>query len=153
MTSPLSKEFLDEMRSKIDIFQKKISGLTEETASHKPTPDRWSIKQVIGHLIDSAANNHQRFIRLQNEDIHLPGYDQNMWVDANRYQGEKFSFLLNLWYSYNVHLLHLLSGVDEKCLSNKWHIPGGENLTLSFIIEDYFSHLFHHAKKIEERIE
>ena len=57
-----------------------LSAISEDAAAQKPNPSKWSKKEILGHLIDSAANNHQRFIRLQlAREIGLPGYEQDNW--------------------------------------------------------------------------
>src|SRR5262245_22471250 len=95
---------------KLREFQSELLALGDEQAAHKP-PNRWSIQEVIGHLIDSACNNHQRFIRLQQGPINIPGYDQNVWVDRNGYQERGFQDLVELWYLMNKHLIHVLGRV------------------------------------------
>jgi hypothetical protein len=147
----LSHEFLSKKRTELDEYHADLSGLPDPEASFQPSADRWSIKQVLGHLIDSASNNHQRFIRLQSSDIRFPYYDQNIWVVANQYQSSDFGLLLQLWYSYNLQILHLLQFVPGSSLEHKWLRDDGSEVTLAFIIEDYFRHLTHHIERIRER--
>ena len=65
----------------------RLSAITEDAAARKPAPNKWSTKEILGHLVDSAANNHQRFVRLQLEpEIRLPGYEQDGWVRVSRWQ-------------------------------------------------------------------
>ncbi len=121
-----------------------------EVDSEKPSlPGKWSKKEVIGHLIDSAANNHQRFVRMQLTDhLSLPGYEQNEWVKRQGYQTEAWADLIQLWRSYNLHLLHVVSGIPEAKLNNRCSVNNGEPVTLRFLVEDYLVHLKHHLGQV-----
>ena len=125
-----------------------LSAISEEAASTKPAPNKWSKKEILGHLIDSAANNHQRFVRLQLQpEINLPGYDQDNWVRLNRYQEEPWLAIIELWSAYNRHLVSVIESLDESALGHVWHASDGD-VTLEFIASDYVRHLKHHLKQI-----
>lgn len=125
-----------------------LSAISDEAASTKPAPNKWSKKEILGHLVDSAANNHQRFVRLQLQpEISLPGYDQDNWVWLNRYQHEAWSEIIALWSAYNRHLVSVIESLDESALGHVWHSPDGD-VTLEFIATDYVRHLKHHLKQI-----
>jgi len=125
-----------------------LSAISDEAASTKPAPNKWSKKEILGHLVDSAANNHQRFVRLQLQpEISLPGYDQDNWVRLNRYQHEAWSEIIALWSAYNRHLVSVIESLDESALGHVWHAPDGD-VTLEFIASDYVRHLKHHLKQI-----
>ena len=121
---------------------------------------RWSPKQVIGHLIDSAANNHQRFIRAQfTGGLSFPGYEQDNWVDVQKYQDESWQELIQLWASYNLHLLHVISVMPEEVLSRvrTEHnldqiafkaVPKESPTTLEYFVRDYAGHMRHHLAQI-----
>ena len=112
-------------------------------------PDKWSRKQILGHLIDSASNNHQRFIRAQLiNGVSFPAYEQNSWVVCQNYQDESWSDLLSLWRSYNLHLAHMIPAIKEEILNNQCRIGDGEPVTLRFLIVDYLRHLKHHIAQI-----
>ncbi len=143
---------VQEFKDKVEAAYSLLKSLTEPNISHRPTPERWSIKEVVGHLIDSAANNHQRFIRLQNGNATLPGYDQRFWVSAGNYQEMEFQTILELWISYNNLLLSIIASIEPESLTNVWTTESGEQLTLKFLIEDYYAHLQHHIQKIKERL-
>jgi len=125
-----------------------LTALSEQIAAQKPSPDKWSKKEILGHLIDSAANNHQRFVRLQLEPaISLPGYEQNGWVRVNRYQHEPWGEIVALWASYNRHLARVIEALDPSTLGHVWHASDGE-VTLEFLATDYVEHLKHHLRQI-----
>jgi hypothetical protein len=125
-----------------------LHAISEDAASQKPSPDKWSKKEILGHLIDSAANNHQRFVRLQRQpEISLPGYDQDNWVRLNRYQQTPWSEIVTLWSAYNRHLATVIESLDHAALGHVWHSPEGD-VTLEFIATDYVRHLRHHLKQI-----
>jgi hypothetical protein len=125
-----------------------LSAMNEADVTPRPAPGKWSKKEILGHLIDSAANNHQRFVRLQLADsIALPGYEQDNWVRVNQYQRSSWADVLALWAAYNRHLAAVIERFDEKALGHVWHGPDGD-VTLEFLAEDYVEHLRHHLKQI-----
>jgi hypothetical protein len=109
----------------------------------------WSRKQILGHLIDSAANNHQRFVRAQlQRDLAIPGYAQEAWVETERFQDREWSDLVQFWLAYNRHLLHLMSHVPQEHLSATIRIGSDAPATLEFVMIDYVRHLKHHLMQI-----
>lgn len=130
-----------------------LRSLNEEAVSQRPAPDRWTIKEVLGHLVDSAANNHQRFIRAQfTAELVFPKYEQNEWVRSQHYNDIDWSALVGLWGAYNRHLAHVIRHVDPRALGIRCVIGPYEPVTLEFLIEDYVVHLNHHLVKIRERM-
>ncbi len=126
----------------------KLLQLTEEKTSIKPALDKWSKKEILGHLIDSAANNHQRFVRMQIENnLQLLQYKQDEWVAIQKYQTINWINLVKFWLIYNMHILHILKHVDETKLQNVASIEN-KKLTLQFIIDDYVDYMEHHLKEI-----
>src|SRR3954470_5646711 len=98
----------NELMAVVQAALPRLTALSEATVAHRPTPDRWTIKEVIGHLIDSAANNHQRFVRAQFVDeLVFPKYEQNEWVRCQAYNDADWQELLELWQRYNRHLAHV----------------------------------------------
>jgi hypothetical protein len=125
-----------------------LSAIPEQAAAQRPAPNKWSKKEILGHLIDSAANNHQRFVRLQLErELSLPGYEQDDWVRVGRYQDLPWTELIALWAAYNRHLATIIESIDPSALNHVWHSPGGD-VTLEFIATDYVRHLKHHLQQI-----
>jgi hypothetical protein len=126
----------------------RLSAIPEQSAAHKPAPNKWSKKEILGHLIDSAANNHQRFIRLQLErEISLPGYEQDGWVRVTRYQDRPWDEIVALWAAYNRHLAIIIESLDPSALGHVWRSPEGD-VTLEFIATDYVRHMKHHLRQL-----
>jgi hypothetical protein len=125
-----------------------LSAITEDAAARRPAPHKWSKKEILGHLVDSAANNHQRFVRLQLEpEIRLPGYEQDGWVRVSRWQQTPWTEIITLWSVYNRHLANVIDGLDPSALGHVWHSPEGD-VTLEFLATDYVDHMKHHLRQI-----
>jgi DinB superfamily len=138
------------LRQLIDEYERKFLAVSEAAAAHSPSPEKWSRKQILGHLIDSAANNHQRFIRLQlAPELQFPGYQQNEWVTLNGYSSRSWSELVALWAGYNRHLAHVIEHLDPAALPHIWD-TGNHRYTLEFIATDYVDHLRHHLAQIAD---
>ena len=144
------------MQSVIEDFKQTVSEsydrlarVTEDASAEPITPEKWSRREVIGHLIDSASNNHQRFVRAQLDGpIALPGYAQEAWVERQGYKDQSWAELISFWKSYNLHLLHVISRIPENKLDVLCVIGNDEPVTLGFVVEDYVRHLKHHLKQI-----
>ncbi len=127
----------------------RLQQISEADSAHFPAPGQWSKKQILGHLIDSAANNHQRFVRVQlTNGLSLLGYAQNDWVDAQPYNRSSWRDLLVLWSSYNRHLVHVIAHLPEATLTHTVRVSESEPVTLRFLVEDYVQHLQHHLRQI-----
>jgi len=133
-------------------FQALIDATPAEAAHVRLSPDSWTLTEIVGHLVDSASNNHQRFTRLQYGDLdHFPGYDAEPWVAAQQYDGMDFTALSTLWTTYNEFLLHLAASTPESALGNVWRNDGTE-ASLGFLIEDYYRHMRMHVDHYKERL-
>jgi hypothetical protein len=132
----------------VDGSEPKLLGIPEDSTSVSPGPDKWSRKQILGHLIDSAANNHQRFIRMQQApELRFPGYQQNDWVCLNHYATRPWKELVILWASYNRHLAHVIGHIAPETLTHEWD-DGSSRCDLAFVAADYVVHLRHHLDQL-----
>lgn len=122
--------------------------ISEDLFSMKINSTKWSKKEILGHLIDSAANNHQRFIRVQYENIPTIIYDQNKWNELNHYQQLESKHIIQLWTIYNQHLLEILKRIPEENMCLELNVGNEINVTLQFLMDDYLLHLEHHLKQI-----
>lgn len=128
----------------------KLKAISDADAAIIPYVNKWSKKQLMGHLIDSASNNHQRFVRLQIEDhVKLPKYRQNEWVAVQHWQEKEWNNILALWQLFNEHITFIFEKVDETKLSNVVTL-GETDFTLQFLIDDYVDHLEHHLRQVFE---
>ena len=119
--------------------------LDEAELEFKPTLEKWSKKEIFGHLIDSATNNLTRFISGQFEDNPIILYDQDQWCKHNYYQVADFSQMIALWESLNRQLVFVWKQLSSEALQRK-----ANDHTLAFLAEDYVSHLEHHLNQIAE---
>jgi hypothetical protein len=109
----------------------------------------WSRKQVIGHLIDSASNNHQRFVRAALQgSLEFPGYDQDGCVRVQVVQNAPWALLVTLWTNYNQYLAHVVANLPVDQLDASCRIGDNDRVTLRFLAEDYLTHLLHHLRQI-----
>lgn len=126
--------------------------LDETTVRHRPTPERWSIAEVVGHLIDSACNNHQRFIRAQEAaDLEFPKYEQRSWVEKSNHHASPWNELVELWYLYNLHLAQVIGNIPDEKLQHRCTVMPNEPGTLKLVVTGYLDHLKHHLEKLRER--
>lgn len=116
--------------------------------SFKPSPERWSKKEILGHLIDSASNNHHKFIRGQYEAEPTISYDQNKWNALSHYQSMDSYHIIQFWTMYNQHILHIIKQIPSENLQKKCRGSDGNYYTIEFLIIDYVVHLEHHLWQI-----
>ena len=154
------RDFIIEFRRTVEAATDELMRISDADSGMAPEPGSWSPKQIIGHLIDSAANNHSRFVKAQfQDDLVFPGYEQEKWVALQRYEMESWLQLVELWRSYNLHLAHVMTQVSDEVLT-KPHtrhnfdqiafqaVPQDQPSTLEFLMRDYVVHLKHHLSQI-----
>ena len=140
---------LEDFEATISNSYERLTRMTDAESNISKEPGKWSRKEIIGHLIDSATNNHHRFVRAQFIDqLLITRYEQKEWVQSQDYRSEPWADLILLWRSYNAHLLHVASRIPEDRLDTLCRFEDGESVSLRFLVEDYVVHMKHHLKQI-----
>jgi len=141
----------ENLRAALSEALPRLQEISESDSLRDRGPGKWTRKEVLGHLIDSAANNHQRFVRAQfTSRLDWPGYEQNKWVSAQKYNERRWADLVALWQLLNLHLAHVMDAIPADCHATPCQI-GGENnspVTLKWLMDDYVVHLRHHLGQI-----
>jgi hypothetical protein len=156
-------EWLEDFRATIDSASQRLLQIGETESERPRAEEHWSAKQILGHLIDSATNNHARFVLAQiKDDLVFPGYDQNNWVAVQHYQQASWSRLVDLWRAYNLHLLHVMNTtpaekLNRRCAAHSFQqiafetVKESEPSTLEYLMKDYVVHLKHHLHQIFDK--
>ncbi len=140
---------LNLLRDLIERVPARLEQLSQSKVESKSSPSAWSPKEELGHLLDSAANNHQRIVRAQSEDkLAFPGYEQNRWVAINGYQRRDWKELIEVWQALHCQLLAAAESVPEAVWSHTLTIAASQPMTLEFVFDDYVSHMLHHLQHI-----
>lgn len=153
---------IDELKKVADKIEQQINSaadhwreLTDPILTFRPSEDAWSIKEIIGHLIDSASNNQQRFVRLQLvEQLTFPDYGQDNihWVRIQNYQNREWEKLLGLWLHYNMQLADIIRSADPACLNHFWQLDAENRVTLFDLMVDYLRHIEDHLDQINDTL-
>jgi uncharacterized damage-inducible protein DinB len=137
-----------------------LRALGDDASGRRPAPGKWSPREIIGHLIDSASNNHQRFVGASfQDDLVFAGYDQDTWVMLQQYQDARWEDLLTLWAAFNRHLVRVMAAtpLEIRRREHRSHnfdriamrpVAAGSPATLEYFMEDYVLHLHHHLRQI-----
>jgi hypothetical protein len=145
MKNPLG----DRLRDTVARAEREYNNFDESEVSAATKDGGWSRKQLLGHLIDSASNNHQRFVRaLLQDEYRGPTYDQEGLVRVERFQEMPWADLVDLWAGYNRFLAHILDGVPEEKKNTPCYVGENPVMTLEALAEDYLKHMNHHLDQI-----
>jgi len=127
----------------------RLRAMSEPGVSLAPTPGKWCAKEILGHLIDSAGNNAQRFVRAQlSTELAFPGYEQEKWVAVQDYAHEDWKGLVELWSALNAHLAHVVSRIPAATMATPCRIGDKEPVSLAAVIEGYITHIEHHLAQL-----
>ncbi len=137
-----------ELEAIIDQHMPALRAMLKEKMAYKPSPAKWSKKEIMGHMIDSAQNNIRRFIVSQYEDSPHIVYRQDDWVAFSNYQNYDLSDLVNLWYLINKHVATVLKNVKPEMLQRVCRTES--NHTIEWLAQDYVRHLKHHLHQVLE---
>ena len=152
--------YVRDLRATIEKATPLLADIGDDASRHRPGPRKWCPREVLGHLIDSASNNHGRFVRaLEQDSLIFPGYDQDAWVEAQAYRDIPWQDLIALWCDFNLHIARVMEAApgEERSRLRKEHnldeiawktIPRNTPATLDYLMEDYVGHLKHHLNQI-----
>ncbi|HUK91199.1 MAG TPA: nitroreductase family protein [Blastocatellia bacterium] len=131
-----------------------LARIPEDAAARKSSDDQWSIKEELGHLIDSAMNNHRRLVRSQIEDNPiLPDYDGDAWAAFHSYQAMGWRELIETWRFFNEWLLRAADQISPSGWKRVTRHVGKDGVTIESVIDDYVRHLQHHLEHLGIRTE
>ena len=134
----------------LDMFRQ----VDETRTAERRADGGWCAREILGHLVDSACNNHRRFIVGQGAPpLVFDGYDGDSWVARQRYAAIPFRDIVALWSAYNRHLAHVIACTPAETLTHSGRSPDGEGeVTLGFLMEDYVTHLRHHLDQLRTQL-
>ena len=132
----------------IDSFHEQVLKTHDEITKIKLAEDKWSLREIMGHLIDSASNNHQRFVRIQFEDVPSITYNQDNWNNHSYHNQVDSKYLIKFWELYNLHLAELIKLIPGKNFVRECNVGKEQNVTLQWLVEDYVRHLEHHLRQL-----
>ena len=125
-----------------------LATLSDEQAARPEREGKWSAKEVIGHLADSATTNLGRIVRMQIGPERMPGYAQEAWVELQHYREREWAQVLGLWFALNEHIVWTVRHIDRRFLANQASVAG-TIVSLGFLIDDYIAHLHHHLDALK----
>ncbi len=132
-----------------------LARFDEPTSQAPLRPGGWCARETLGHLIDSACNNHRRFMVGQSRGVaKFDGYEQDEWVDRQHYRAEPWQALVSLWAAYNRHLAHVMRHTSIEAAAAAGLAPDGSTeVTVRFLMDDYVGHLQHHVRQMSAFLE
>ena len=154
------EDFIEDFRRTVEESAARMLSMTEEESRVPRAEGKWSAKEIVGHLIDSASNNHQRFVRANfTDDLIFAGYDQEKWVLLGDYANAPWSSLLTLWREFNLQIARVMDATpasvrDLLRTRHNLHqvawssVPEDQPATLGYFMSDYIDHLEHHLAQI-----
>ena len=144
------KSLAADLHSTIETARENLARIDRDDATIRPAPGKWSKKEILGHLVDSAVNNHQRFVRAQHcEALAFPEYEQDAWVANQNYNNVEWRELVELWVLFNRHLVHVILQISSDDLETVCNIGDYPPMTLRELVVDYVAHMRHHLGQIE----
>jgi hypothetical protein len=154
------QDYVVQLLDSVDRAVPPLRALGDEGSRRHPAPGKWSPREVVGHLVDSASNNHQRFVRAQlQDDLVFPGYDQEAWVAVQRYADVPWDDLVTFWAAFNRHIARVMAAAPEDVrmrprATHNLHeiatvaVAPDQPATLEYFMRDYVFHLRHHLRQV-----
>jgi hypothetical protein len=154
-------DYADDLRTTVTRAADRLAAVSDADAARRPSAGKWCVKEIIGHLVDSAANNHARFVRAQaQDDLVFQGYRQAEWVDLQHYRDAPWPDLVRLWREYNLHIAHIIDVMPAEVRVRERHrhnldeiawqtVPRESSCTLDYFMRDYVGHLHHHLGQVQ----
>ena len=144
---------MQSLRTLLTVLPGRLKTIVPESAAAKSDAG-WSVREELGHLVDSAANNHQRIVRAQvEENPAMPGYDGEKWVALHAYQQRDWNEVIVMWEQLNRLLLAAAEAVPDEGWSRTCTIAGSKPLTLQFVLEDYMNHMREHLRHMKVEVD
>lgn len=132
-----------------DMIPSLLKKISKDDFTKKPAPGKWSKQEILGHLIDSATNNHHRLIRAQIEDTPAISYNQDKWNACSSYNTMDQRHLIAFWEAYNRQIIFVIHAIPEEAYTRTCIVSkAGDPVTIEWIIEDYVTHLEHHLRQL-----
>lgn len=147
-----------ELKRWLEAWEPRLAALPMHIISERRNKQHRTVKQILGHLVDSASNNIHRIVHLQYQEspLQYPNYATNgnndRWIAVQNYQEEDWLTLINLWKYSNLHIIHVIENIDESKLGNTWQNAENSFISLKNIVLDYYRHSKLHLDEINELI-
>jgi hypothetical protein len=144
------KQVVDRLTAHLSKIPNRYHQFSEEELLRRPAPGKWSKKEILGHLCDSALNNLKRFEDIQclPQPYTVVGYKQDALMAINRYQELPLDHVLQLWKTLNQQIVYVISSIPADKLPYTVLLASGESYTLEWLVEDYIEHMDHHWKQV-----
>ena len=150
------ESIIHELLSLINEWEPRLLALSNGAISERRNTQNRSIKQIVGHMVDSASNNTHRIVHLQYQKSPLifPDYanlgNNDRWISIQNYQDEEWNELVQLWKCTNIHITHVIRNVDTEKLENEWISASNQKVSLRAMIVDFPRHFKLHLDEIHE---
>ncbi len=151
-------EIINGILKGLDTWEPKLLSLSDDTITGKRNKQNRTIKQILGHMVDSASNNTHRIVHLQYQEspFNFPNYATNgnndRWIAIQNFQDEDWGNLIQHWKYSHIHLVHVIRNVNHACLNNEWISGSDGNIALNDMITDFLRHFYLHLDEIQELI-
>ncbi len=153
---PLFVSIAEELEKLAREWEQKFVSLSEEVTTNRRNSQNRSIKQITGHMVDSASNNTHRVVQLQYRELPLRFHNyatfgnNDRWISIQNYQEENWENLVQLWKYSHLHFAHIIQQINPDALQNKWIANFNEKITLQQMVEDFPRHFKLHIQEIEQ---